>query len=111
MSKSSIKDDDGDLPETMITWSGTRHIVGARKASGWGGRPWYVAKCSSPTTLHPSHQDRRELKRCVKCFPVAKHVGPDPRLAVLLADHFADGYAVDLLAALDAVDLLRGGKP
>jgi hypothetical protein len=61
------------VPESMITWSGTRHKVG-----DWNVRGWYVPPCNHDYHLEPSDQRTRPHKRdCKRCFPPAEDFGSD----------------------------------
>lgn len=64
-----------DTPETMITWSGTRHkVVGVEMRHGW-----FTAACSNGIEMNREQQPGATMGRphkrdCLRCFPTAADV-------------------------------------
>jgi hypothetical protein len=69
----------------MHTWSGTRHKFGPSVAAGgWRRGEWYrKALCNDSIATDARAQERRETKRCVRCFPPVPAAEID-RLAALI---------------------------
>jgi hypothetical protein len=65
-------------PETMVSWSGTRHLVGTEHRATWG--IWFSPVCNTPAELSPDEQDRPHRKDCRRCFPVSTDETPNAAL-------------------------------
>ena len=70
--------------KTMITFSGTRHVLGSSKTTtvGWHNKPFELmtARCSPAVTVEDFMQRDKALKDCRRCFPPSDH-RPETRTA------------------------------